>query len=172
MGSNFWKRQGEFRKARFGMCNLHFVLQGECLDMSSVMSLGEKEMKALIEAQAGMEEEEEEEEEEEVKELTADEKAVQAATEKRAIKRIGQTILLIDHKKAKGEKLTSEENWMLQKAAVQSKAANMMYMRQSKAVTSDNKKEWYGDGLKRGKTEEEEALLEGDEEEEEESDEE
>ena len=163
IGSNFWKRQQTFRRTKFGMSNLHFVLQDEFLDEASVMALTQEDMLNMIG-------DEEEEEEEVVVEAEA-EKAGAEFMEKKATRRIGQTILLLDKKRTNGEKLTSEENWLLQKATVQQKAANMMYMRQSKAVLSSNTKEHYGEGLKRGVLEEEESGEEEEEEEDEEEDE-
>jgi hypothetical protein len=157
MGNNFWKRHMKSRREKYGSSNLHFVLQGDKQGEECFYAMSQEDMVNKIK----IEEPEPEPEEEAAEEVVED-----AIFEKKETRRIGQTILLIDMKRSKGEKLTSEESWLLQKATVQAKAANMMYMRQSKAVMSSNKKEWYGpEGMKRGKNEDEETLHEGDEDE-------
>ena len=89
-----------------------------------------------------IDEEEEEEEEEELLDPNANKDADQLETEQLEATRnnlltrksrmtLGKTILAIDAKRARGERLNGEESWLWAKAIAQSKTANKLYMRQS-----------------------------------------
>ncbi|GMH56249.1 hypothetical protein TL16_g02090 [Triparma laevis f. inornata] len=121
---------------------------------------GGEDGEGTAEGEEGLEEDEEQHDEDEnedpetLKEKQLKEKR---ATVHRKVERIrlGKTILMIEMKKGKGEKLSGEESWLLAKATAQAKTANKVYMRMSKTGDATLTRK-IGKTLKRAIAEEEE----------------